>query len=447
MVPITTRKIGSGIRVAVAEMPEAPQISIEVRVRAGSAYESAKENGLSHLLEHAIFRGTQSMPDAHAHARALDRLATHSAATDPDQIALSFRCDPDDFEDLVALIGATIRSPSFSGLETEKEIVVHEIHEDLDDDGQQVDAGTIAASILYGAHPVGLPVTGDEARVRAFSLAQLKAFHTRICVGANISIGVGGPVDTESAIDTIECAFFGLPVGERANPPPPPQAMLRRRLVIVDGGTRADLCVALRGVASEHPLARACEVLARVLDGERPSGLLYEGLRLEKGRCYRLTCDAVAFEGAGHVEIQTRIRADQIARVTREVLDILERVARDGPDAETMAVMRRGLEREAAEAKHDPARVASALVAEMLADEEPSADPTGVDDLLAVTASEVRDVARMLVRPENLVVVCVGHLEKAERRLLDAAIGSWRPRNLDDGAHADAQRAPPSAAE
>src|SRR6185369_11651646 len=137
--------------------------------------------GISHFLEHMVFRGTDSMPTAHDQALAFERLgATLYAATHVDHGVMSVAVPPRNLDRVLSLLGEVTIAPRFSDLEIERGIVREEILEDRDDD-----ADNLSRALLYERHPLGFTITGGLDSLDRFDERMLRAHHARHYTTAN----------------------------------------------------------------------------------------------------------------------------------------------------------------------------------------------------------------------------------------------------------------------
>ena len=136
-----TTTLPNGLRVIACPQPQLHRAHVALYVRVGSRFETPETNGISHFLEHMLYRGTSRLPSAHAVNLAFEQLGGYLyAATQTDFGVFSCTLPPESLREASALFGEVIRSPSFRDIEVEKGIVCEEILEDLDDEGRQVDA-------------------------------------------------------------------------------------------------------------------------------------------------------------------------------------------------------------------------------------------------------------------------------------------------------------------
>ena len=156
-------ELGNGLDVVLVPMEGVHRAVASLYLRVGSRFEGQHDNGISHFLEHMVFRGTPSMASAHDQALAFERLgATLYAATHVDHGVMTVSVPPTNLERVLALLAEVAVAPRFSHIEVERGIVREEILEDLDDDGRDVDADNITRALMYPEHPLGFTITGTS---------------------------------------------------------------------------------------------------------------------------------------------------------------------------------------------------------------------------------------------------------------------------------------------
>ena len=172
--------LSNGLRVVVASQPHLHRAHVGLWARVGSRFETLENNGISHFLEHMIYRGTRRVPSAHEVNLAFERLGgSLFASTQVDHGIFSLSLPPDSIDDASSLFGEVLSKPAFLDIDIERGIVLEEILEDLDDEGNEVDADNLSRTLIYPEHPLGFTITGGEKRVRAFDEAGLRAHHAR----------------------------------------------------------------------------------------------------------------------------------------------------------------------------------------------------------------------------------------------------------------------------
>src|SRR5580700_5508992 len=194
--PPHTATLANGLRVLVVPQPQLHRAHVALWARVGSRFEGRKDNGISHFLEHMIYRGTRRVRSAHEVNLAFERLGgSLFASTQVDHGIFSLSLPPESLDAATALFGEVLSQPAFLDIDVERGIVLEEILEDLDDEGRQVDPDNLSRALIYGDHPLGMTITGTEAHVRAFDEATLRRWHQEHYVADNAVLAFSGAVD------------------------------------------------------------------------------------------------------------------------------------------------------------------------------------------------------------------------------------------------------------
>ncbi|MBM4362170.1 MAG: insulinase family protein [Deltaproteobacteria bacterium] len=397
----------SGLRVLVLPRPGAHRVALVTEIAVGSRYETPRENGISHLLEHMLYRGIPGHETAHEQALAFETLGgTLSAATGTDGGSLAVSCPPETFAPTLELIARVFREPLLGGLEVEKRIVREEILEDLDEDGALVDDHDLLRALAYGGHPLGQPVIGTAATVDRLDRDALLRHHARHYVGRGAVIAIAGPVDPERIAREVERVFDGLAEGDELPIAPPPPQTAPRLSVVKSSASQTAIRLAFRGGGVRSADEPATELLLRLLD-DGNSTRLYSRLCDELGLAYDVSAGYDAAADTGLLDIACEAAHATAPRVFEELLGVCVRLRDEGPsDAELGKAKSRsawGLE----ELLDD-----TAGLAEFHADAASRGYPASLAERRAqldgVSRDEVRAVAEKLLRPENLSAVVVG---------------------------------------
>jgi len=398
---------------------------VALYVRVGSRYEAPRTNGLSHFLEHMLYRGTPRLPSAHDVNLAFERLGGFLyAATQTDFGVFSVTLPPESLPEATALFAEILMQPSFADIEIEKGIVCEEILEDLDDEGRQVDADNISRALIYPSHPLGFTITGDAATVKSFDKPMLRAHHARHYTSAASVLGFSGPVDADAAFALAEAAFAAYPRGEAVSAEAPPLSQRKPRLKIVENvSSQTELRVCFRAIGESSPHRAAMDMLMRVID-DGMSTRLYHRICDSQGLCYDVSAGFDGYEDDGVVDFAAGVQHGRVTRVTREILQLVAELAEHGPTDDELG-----------KAKQRYAWEQTAMLdsAEDLAGFHAGGylfgRPEGLADrrarLEAVTREEVRAMAEVLTAPSRLNVVAVGLLENGEDKRLTDLVKGW----------------------
>ena len=417
--------LANGLRVVVAPLPKLNRAHVALWARVGSRFETRDDNGISHFLEHMIYRGTQRVPSAHAVNLAFERLGgSLYASTQVDHGIFSLSLPPESLEEACSLFGEVLMQPAFLDMDIERGIVMEEILEDVDDEGRQVDADNLSRALIYRDHPLGFTITGGESHVRSFDEAALRRWHERHYTADNTVLAFSGAVDVEVAMRLAERDFSGLRRGTRTTGEAPLHAQKKPRLQIVENvSSQTELRVCLRAFSEVHPLRPALDVLMRLID-DGMSTRLYHRLCDARGLCYDVSAAYDGYEDDGIIDVAAGVQHMRAAEVTREILAMFEELAREGPTADELEKARRRIAWDA-RSMPDSAEETGAFFASGLLFDRFATPEQHVAELTAVGADQVREAARELARPERLNVVAVGLLEDGEDERLGDTVKGW----------------------
>jgi predicted Zn-dependent peptidase len=421
-----TTVLGNGLRVVTTPQPQLHRAHVAYYVRTGSRFEEAVTNGVSHFLEHMLYRGTDRLPSAHEVNLAFEQHGGYLyAATQADFGVYSLTLPPESLAATCELFADVLLRPRFFDIEIEKGIVEEEIREDLDDDGRQIDADNLSRQLIYPNHPLGFTITGTAATVRSFHAPLLAAHHARHYTAASSVLAFSGAVTHAQAVDLAAACFSSMPRGERVPTPAPVHAQKKPRVRIVDNqSSQTDLRVCFRALpegAKERP---ALDMLMRLID-DGMSTRLYHRICDSQGLCYDVTCGYDGYEDDGIVDFAAGVAHERAAKVTGEILALMRELADQGPTEDEMAKAKRRARWEVTQLADSAEDLAGFYAHTMLFGHEttPEAELDATDK---VTRDEVRAIAQMLAQPDRLNVLAVGILERGEDRRLVDTVKQWR---------------------
>jgi predicted Zn-dependent peptidase len=301
-----SQRFPSGLRQVTVELPHLHSVSVVMYAKVGSRYETPADNGLSHFLEHMLFRGTARLPDAYALNHAIEALGgTLYAETGRDYSLYQIKLHPESLEEGIGLFGEIFSTPHFCDLEIERRIILEEMLEDLDDEGRLVNIDDLARQLIWPGHPLGQRITGPVENVERFADADVRRHFTHFYGARNMVLCVSGAVEHARALPWLERAFAGLPAGveRQALPPAPDGAQTAPQFLHVDDqGAQTHVQILFRGLpeaAAEYP---ALLMLGRVID-DGMSTRLHRRLADELGLCYYVRGDVEHLVDTGLYEI------------------------------------------------------------------------------------------------------------------------------------------------
>jgi predicted Zn-dependent peptidase len=411
--------LANGLRVVIAPLPHLSQAYVGLWLRAGSRFEDDTTHGISHLVEHTL-HATRRYPDGQTLGLALERMGGDlNAGTAVDDCNFPLIVSPNALDEATALIADLILRPTFANVAAERRRVIEEIGEDEDSDEAEHDR---ARALVFEGHPLARSVLGSEASVRGFRVAALRRWHHRLYCTGNAVLLFTGAVDPAQALKLAARDFGAMRRGERLEcrvSTTVPRCFKRKTPRLdMDGGKAGQTF--LRFCFRANDARPAVDVLSYVL-GVGEVCHLRERLCNASGLCYTADLTFCEYEDAAYLEITAPSRHP--VRVVREVLSIVDEVARRGPSPAELRRLRTRIAREPVEMADSIEHIAEFYGREALYGRTRTLEERAAQ-LMAVTAAQVRDAARELARPERLTFIADG--PRGEHGKLRRLVRAWR---------------------
>ncbi|WP_022797939.1 M16 family metallopeptidase [Thermus islandicus] len=268
--------LNNGLRVIAEVLPEARSVALGYFVRTGARDEAKEESGVSHFLEHMVFKGPEGM-DAFSVNLAFDRLGAQYNAFTSEEATVYYGAVLPEFafpllELFSKLLRPALREEDFA---TEKGVILEEIARYQDRPGFM--AYEWARSRFFRGHPLGQSVLGTEESIRALTREQMAAYHARRYLAGNMVLAATGRVDFDRLLEEAERLTEGLRAGEAGRDYPPLDSAVGLEERPYEKARALYLVALFPGIAYQEEARFAGHVLAHLL-GEEGSGRLHFAL-------------------------------------------------------------------------------------------------------------------------------------------------------------------------
>ena len=406
--------LSTGLRLVTVPLPTSQAAVLAAYVGVGSRAERRRTLGLSHYLEHMLFKGTQSRPTAMEISSAIEGAGGTLNAFTTKELTCYWNRVPFDkatlaFDLLADSLRHSLLQPD--EIERERTVVQQEIRRANDEPAQR--AHRLLAEITYGDQPLGWDVAGDVESVAAITRDDLVDHIDVWYRPRRLVVAVAGNVDPDAVLDLAH-RFWGdhqereTPTPAPADPAMAPQRVLTEHREI----EQCNLAMALRTFPRRDPDRDALSLLNGVL-GRGMSSRLFMEVRERRGLAYSVGSGAARFSDAGHLGISAGVTAANVLETTEVILEQLDMLRDelvppeelDRAREHAIGSFRLGLETAAAWAH----RCGESLLME---DEIRTPDEV-VAGFRAVTPDGIQRVARRFVRRDNIAVSVVGPFDKA----------------------------------
>ena len=422
---VETTVLDNGLAVTTVALPHLHTAVCALFIKVGARFESPEDNGLSHFVEHMLFRGTERYPTSLALNTAVERLgSTLHAETGRDYTLFQLALEPVHVPEAIALLGELLGRPRFDDIELERALVLEEINEDYDEQGVEINADDIARGVAFENHPLGQRIIGPRSNVERFSASDVRRHFTTYYGATNANLCVAGPVEHGAVLAAAGKALSAMPAGSRAivpAAPAHPKGPLFRH--VNDAGSQTSLAILFRALPELDPGYVALITLLRVLDDGMSTRLHYT-LADQKGLAYSIHAAIEPLADTALFEIAGATANAKVPALMRELFVLLDGLRKGQVNDDELAKARVRYRYETLASLDDAAAMASWFGGTALY-YPPQSLSERLGSIAAVTVDDVVRVADQILVPDRLVVAAVGTLSRARLGELRQIVTDW----------------------
>ncbi len=418
----------NGLRVVCVEMPHLHAAELAIYLKVGGRNDPPGREGLSHFLEHSLFRGTAEFPSSLAIESAFEIIGgAPNAATDAESTYYYSRVHPDSIKRGMEIFASMLMKPLLTGIEIEKRIVAEEAREDLNEQGEEVNPDTIVSRMLWPRHPLGMPTVGTLESISSIELSDLKQHLNNYYVPSNAVLVVSGPVKNRAVLAAARECFREWP-DERV--PAVPLVTLRQFSpqirCVQDSDSQMNLQLAFLGFARDDRRFMALRFLRRILAGGG-SSRLHLRLREELGIIYSVDGAIGAYDETGCLAFDLSTAPENLIHAVKAAFEELSRIATTPVPGDELERVRNSyifdLEFSRDSAYEMGGRYGwGELMGVVRSIEEDQCEAR------RITAADLQETARSLFAPENLRLVAVGSWKRGVKKALRELVAAYQQR-------------------
>jgi len=310
----------NGLSLVTEAMPAVRSVSVGIWLRVGSRNEREAQNGITHFLEHMVFKGTKHR-SAEEIARAADSIGGHlDAFTAKEFTSFSIKALDEHVPRAFEILSDLVKNPLVRPEDVSKEcrVIQEEIKmvEDTPDDLVH----EIFTQSYWGDHPLGRPILGTRQSVGSLDRRSLLSFFHRHYTPNAMLVTAAGHLEHSQVRDLVAKEFGDLaakPDRPPGRPPvPSPSIKVRRKKEL----EQAHICLGAPGYPQAHPKRYACAVMNAVLGGGM-SSRLFQNIREKRGLAYAVFSGVSAFSDAGCLSIYAGTAKENVRQVVDLVIE------------------------------------------------------------------------------------------------------------------------------
>ncbi len=401
------RIMKNGLRVVMEEMPAYRSISIGIWVKVGSMYENKLNNGMAHVIEHMMFKGTSRRTAADI-ANEMTAIGGNMDAFTCKDCTCYYAKTLDIYgKQALDILGDMLCNSLFDAKELKKElgVILEEI--DMYEDSPEDLVHEHLQKEVWKGHPLGYLISGEKAQVAGFSRERVLEFFRKYYCAENMVISVAGHFDTEQMYEWLCSYFEAIPEGERSDPGKAPvyTPVLWTREKDIE---QNHLCLAFNccTVLSEE---RYVMTVANNILGGNMNSRLFMKIRDELGLTYSIYSYGSSYEQAGLFQIYAAMQPSQTEQVLEAIFNENKRMICDGVSGDELRIALQQIKAELILGYESSYNRMSGLGKSLLIRDRVVSLEEDLENISRVSCEDVRDFFEAYLQREGCGIALVGN--------------------------------------
>ena len=401
-------ELDSGERVISERLDHVRSAAVGYWIGAGSRDEEPAEAGVTHFIEHLLFKGTDRF-SALEIAEIFDGLGGElNAATSREHTLVYARIPDHHLETAVDVMSDMVFAPAFAELDSEREVVLEEIA--MYDDAPQELVHDLIAEAVFADHPLGRPVIGTAEVIASIAPEAIARYHDTMYVPGNIVVAAAGNVDHDQVVELVSRALErrGPHTSDAVNVRPPLVQAPPPRLRFQQKDTEQyHVCLAAPGISRSDRRRFAASLLDAILGGSASSRLFQE-IREKRGMAYSVYSFVSQYTDTGQIGVYLGTREDNLADALAITAEQIADIASGNLPARELERAKENIKGRVLLSMESTSTRMNRLGKSLITDSELLSVDRIVAEIQAVDAESVCDLAAVLLAPERLSAACIG---------------------------------------
>jgi len=400
----------NGLILLTERMEHLRSVAMGVWIKSGSRCEPAETNGISHFVEHMLFKGTRSRSAQHI-AREMDSIGGNlDAFTGKETICFNVKSLADHVPIALDVLTDLVLNPVFAATDIERErgVILEEIK--IDEDNPDVLVHELFTQNFWKDHPLGKPILGTTATVGRLDQQSLFAYHSDRFHGGNIVFSAAGNLDHDQFAEAVASKFSLLAGGETLHELPAPKASARIVLRNKKSLEQVQICLGVPAPPITDENRYATLILNTVLGGGM-SSRLFQTIREERGMAYSIYSDLSPLRDTGTLCVYAGTSAGKTLEVVDLILDEFRKLKQTLLHEEELSRAKDQLKGNILMGlESSNSRMANLARQEMYFRQFYTAEEV-ILRICQVDAGQVQAMAQRLFDPERIAVTLLGRLD------------------------------------
>src|SRR5246500_1945571 len=399
----------NGLTIISEEMKHIRSVSIGIWIKTGSRDEEAQWNGISHFIEHMVFKGTRNR-SAEAIARQVDSIGGNlDAFTAKECVCFNVKVLDEHLPVALDIVSDLVLNPIFdaSDIVRERRVILEEIK--MDEDNPDYLVHEIFTQNFWKDHPLGKPILGTKETVKAFEQPMVLDLYGKRFTPGNLIIAAAGNLNHKRFVELVAKHFDRMKPAKNGLHGSPPKIVPRITLRNKKSLEQVQICL---GVPS-HPIAHEKRFASYVLNtllGGGMSSRLFQNIRERQGLAYSIYSDLSPYRDTGCLSVYAGTSRESAGKVVQSVISEFKKLKSETLSEEELRRAKDQLKGSLMlSLESSTARMSNLARQDMYFDRF-----YGIDELIAkieaVTAEDLHEMANDFFRPESIAVTALGNL-------------------------------------
>jgi predicted Zn-dependent peptidase len=402
--------LANGVRVISETMPHVRSVSVGVWVGAGSRSETSEQNGVSHFIEHMLFKGTTKR-SAEDIARSVDSIGGNlDAFTAKELVCFNTKVLDQHLSLAFDVLADLVLHPLFheEDLEKEKGVILEEIKMEADSPDYLVHE--IFSSNFWKDHPLGKPILGTRETVKRLHSDAVRRYYAEVYAPANMVITAAGNLAHERLVNLSREHFESLPPSPAQPAGATPSTHARIALRSKKSLEQVHLCLGVPSYPLAHEQRFSCYVLNTLLGGGM-SSRLFQNIRERQGLAYAVFSELSPYRDTGCLSIYAGTSLESARKVVESILKEFKELKDQTVSVEELRRAKDHLKGSLMLSLESTAsRMSNLARQEMYFSRFFTLDEL-VESIESVTADDVQKIARTFFDPKQIALTVLGNLE------------------------------------
>jgi predicted Zn-dependent peptidase len=323
------KQMKNGIRVVTEEIPYVNSVSVGIWVKVGSRNESVDINGVSHFIEHMLFKGTEKR-SAKEIANSIDKIGGQlNAFTSKESTCYYAKVLDSHFDIALDVLADMFLNSTFVKEEIEKEkgVIMEEIN--MYEDSPEDLVHDLFSQGVWDGNPLGMSILGTEESLTALNRDIIVKYYKENYIPENIVISIVGNIKHEVAVEKVEKHFGHLKPGGKKSSIIEKPSFNPIKITRSKDTEQVHLCIGFDGIETDNEAFYPMLTMNNIFGGAM-SSRLFQNIREDKGLAYSVFSYPSSYQDCGLFSIYAGMKASQLKNVTQLIMDEINELMKNG---------------------------------------------------------------------------------------------------------------------